>query len=157
MCVKEILDKSNEGEVMFIRGKTVGITEPSVAKFNRLKVASALFADETGRIDLDLWEDHISAVQFGQVYSVGPACPSATVVGQEEGLNDGAHNHHSRRNGRIFIKNSSDVRRRIERRVCFKYFDDPKFSVCREGGDVSSVHVVLQKNSASNGFLSCTM
>ena len=43
---------------MSIRGKIVGVAEPTVTKSRGLRVANALFADETGKIELDLWEGH---------------------------------------------------------------------------------------------------
>ena len=70
--VKEILESCNEGEVMCVRGKIVGMGEASTARSNKLRVANAVFADQTGRIDLDLWEDHINAVQVGKVYCICP-------------------------------------------------------------------------------------
>lgn len=70
--VKEILESCNEGKVMCVRGKIVGIGKVSTATSNKLKVANVVFADETGRIDLNLWEDHITAVQVGKVYSICP-------------------------------------------------------------------------------------
>ena len=70
--VKEILESCNEGKVMCVRGKIVGIGKVSTATSNKLKVANVVFADETGRIDLNLWEDHITAVQAGKVYSICP-------------------------------------------------------------------------------------
>ena len=70
--VKEILESCNEGEVMCVRGKIVGIGEVSIVTSNKLMVANAMFADEMGRIDLDQWEDHITAVQVGKVYFICP-------------------------------------------------------------------------------------
>ena len=43
-----------------------------MTKSRGLKVATALFADETGKIELDLWEDHIFAVEVGRVYTISP-------------------------------------------------------------------------------------
>ena len=65
MAVREIIDNSNEGDLMSIRGKIVGVAEPM-----GLKVANALFADETGKTELDLWEGHISAVEVGCAYTI---------------------------------------------------------------------------------------
>ena len=72
ILVREIIDKFNEGDLMSIRGKIVGVAEPTVTKSRGLKVANALFADETGKIELDLWESHISAVEVGRVYTISP-------------------------------------------------------------------------------------
>ena len=72
MAVREIIDNSNEGDLMSIRGKIVGVAEPTVTKSRGLKVANALFADETGKIELDLWEGHISAVEVGCAYTISP-------------------------------------------------------------------------------------
>lgn len=71
-AVREIIENFNEGDLMSIHGKVVGVAEPAVTKSRGLKVASALFADETGKIELDLWEDHISAVEVGRVYTISP-------------------------------------------------------------------------------------
>ena len=70
MAVREIIDNSNEGDLMSIRGKIVGVAEPTVTKSRGLKVANALFADETGKTELDLWEGHISAVEVGCAYTI---------------------------------------------------------------------------------------
>ena len=72
MAVREIIDNSNEGDLMSIRGKIVGVAEPTVTKSRGLKVANALFAYETGKIELDLWEGHISAVEVGRAYTMSP-------------------------------------------------------------------------------------
>ena len=63
MAVREIIDNSNEGDLMSIRGKIVGVAEPTVTKSRGLKVANALFADETG---------HISAVKVCRAYTISP-------------------------------------------------------------------------------------
>ena len=70
-AVREIIDNFNKGDLMSIRGKIVGIAEP-VTKSRGLRVANALFADETGKIELDLWEGHISDVEVGRVYTISP-------------------------------------------------------------------------------------
>ncbi len=70
--MKEFLESCNKGEVMCVRGKIIGIGKASSARSNKLKVADAEFADQTGRIDLNLWEYHITAVQVGRVYSICP-------------------------------------------------------------------------------------
>ena len=72
MAVREIIENFNEGDLMTIRGKVVGVAEPTVTKSRGLKVATALFADETGKIELDLWEDHIFAVEVGRMYTISP-------------------------------------------------------------------------------------
>lgn len=78
--VKDIPESCNEGEMMCVHGKIVGIGEVSNVTSNKLKVANAVFADETGRIDLDLWEDHITAVQVGSLFYL--SCASSTVAVQ---------------------------------------------------------------------------
>jgi len=72
ILVREIIDKFNEGDLMSICGKIVGVAEPTVTKSRGLKVANALFADEMGKIELDLWEGHISAVEVGHMYTISP-------------------------------------------------------------------------------------
>ena len=59
MAVREITDNSNEGDLMSICGTIVGVAEPAATKSMGLKVANALLADETGNIELDLWNGHI--------------------------------------------------------------------------------------------------
>ena len=49
-AVIEIIENFNEGELMTIRGKIVGVAEPTETKSRGLKVANTLFADETGKI-----------------------------------------------------------------------------------------------------------
>ncbi len=71
--VKEILKSCNKGEVMCVCGKIIGMGKASIARSNKLKVANAEFADQTGRFDLDLWEDHITAIQVVIVSSICPA------------------------------------------------------------------------------------
>ena len=71
-AVREIIDNFNEGDLMSIRDKIVGVAEPTVTQSRGLRVANALFANERGKIELDLWEGHISDVEVGRVYTISP-------------------------------------------------------------------------------------
>ena len=57
---------------MTVRGKIVNVNSPTVVTANQLQIASPVIADATGTITLDLWQQHISAVQVGHVYKVSP-------------------------------------------------------------------------------------
>ena len=46
--------------------------EPTLVAANQLQIASAVIADATGTITLDLWQQHISAVQAGHVHKISP-------------------------------------------------------------------------------------
>ena len=73
VSVKDILDGSNnEGELVSVRGKIIHVNSPTLVAANQLQIASAVIADATGTITLDLWQQHISAVQDGHVYKVSP-------------------------------------------------------------------------------------
>lgn len=100
--------------------------EASIARSNKLEVANAVFADQMGRRDLDLWEDHTTAVSWESVFCL--SCASLIVVGQEEDLHGGAHNHQTRKHGCTFMTDCTGFGR-IGRRVCFKHSSDPLISV----------------------------
>ena len=57
---------------MSICRKIVGVAGPTVTKSRGLRVANSLFADDTGKIELDLWDGHISDVEVGHVYTISP-------------------------------------------------------------------------------------
>ena len=68
VSVKEIMTAAMEGEYIGVRGKIGSIDSSTVVSSRQLKVACALFADETGTIGLDLWQEHVSSVSAGKVY-----------------------------------------------------------------------------------------
>ena len=73
VSVKDIMEApSNEGELVSVRGKIIHVNSPSLVTANQLQIASAVLADATGTITLDLWQQHISAVQVGHVYNISP-------------------------------------------------------------------------------------
>lgn len=74
MCtaVAEILQSSNEWDLVKFCGKAVHVGEASVVSKKLLKLVEATFADGTGTISVDLWEQHIDMVKCGKVYSISP-------------------------------------------------------------------------------------
>ena len=84
MAVREI---TNEGDLITIRGKVVGVAEPTVTKSTGLKVATAFLQMKWvklnwiyGRIIFLLWK-------LATVHHI--SCTSVTVVGKEESLYSG--------------------------------------------------------------------
>ena len=52
------------------------------------------------------------------------------VVREEESLYSGEQYYQNGRDEGMFVINSAGDGRRNTRRICFKHFNDPKFSVC---------------------------
>ena len=70
ISIKTVLDTANnESDQVVVRGKITHMTAPSVASQYQLKLVNAVFADGSGTITLDLWEQHISTVTVGNVYT----------------------------------------------------------------------------------------
>lgn len=73
VSIKSIMETpNNEGKRVTVRGKIIHMNTPTVVSSYQLKIASAFLADESGRITLELWEQHISAVTVGEVYTISP-------------------------------------------------------------------------------------
>ena len=67
VTIKEILDLSDEWQIVSLCAKAIHIGETTVAGVKRLNLAQATFADVTGSILIDLWEDQIKLVEPGSV------------------------------------------------------------------------------------------
>lgn len=70
LSVQSIVADADVGDYVNTRVKVLTVGTPSTLPGKNLKVAIAKVADNTGTIDLDLWENNISTVKEGKVYSV---------------------------------------------------------------------------------------
>ncbi len=68
VTIKEILDLSDEWQIVSLCAKAIHVGEATVVGAKRLNLAQATFADVTGSILIDLWEDQIKLVEPGSVY-----------------------------------------------------------------------------------------
>ena len=69
--IKEILESREEWENVSMCGKAVHVGEMSVVGAKKLKLVQCTFADTTGSIQVDIWQDHIPLVESGKVYTMG--------------------------------------------------------------------------------------
>lgn len=68
-AVKEILESCEEWDTVCIRGKAVHLAEMTeVGGQKKLKLMQTTFADETGSIAADIWEQHTSMIETGKLY-----------------------------------------------------------------------------------------
>ena len=70
LSVQSIIANADVGDYVNTRVKVLSVGTPSTLPGKNLKVTVAKLADNTGTIDLDLWENNISTVKEGKVYSV---------------------------------------------------------------------------------------
>ena len=68
LTVKEILDSSDQWQIVSLCAKAIHVVETTIVGAKRLHLAHAAFADVTGSILVDLWEDQIALVKPGNVY-----------------------------------------------------------------------------------------
>ena len=68
----QILSWCSEWDSVTLCGKAIRINESTNVASGNLTVAQALFADTTGIIKVDLWEQNISKVAIGNVYQISP-------------------------------------------------------------------------------------
>ena len=69
--IADILSSSSEWDCVTLYGKAVYISASNVVSTN-LQVAEVIFADNSGIIKVDLWEENISKVEVGKVYQISP-------------------------------------------------------------------------------------
>ena len=61
VSVKDILDGwNNKGGLLLVCGKIIHINSPTLVATNQLQIASAVIADATETITLDLWQQNIN-------------------------------------------------------------------------------------------------
>ena len=68
LTVKEILDSSDQWQIVSLCVKAIHVGETTVVGAKRLHLVHVTFADVTGSIFIDLWEDQIALVKPGNVY-----------------------------------------------------------------------------------------
>ena len=72
VSIEDILSCSNEWDNVTLSGKVVCVGDISTVGAKQLKVAETTFADSTGSIVVDIWEQHIPMIENGKVYRVTP-------------------------------------------------------------------------------------
>ena len=72
VSIEDILSRTNEWENVTLSGKVVRVGDISTVGAKQLKSAETTFADSTGTIVVDIWEQHIPMVENGKVYRIAP-------------------------------------------------------------------------------------
>ena len=68
----QILNSPSDWNKVTICGKIVHMCDQELAGRNKLRLARATFADTTGTIVIDLWEENIAVIKIGTVYRIAP-------------------------------------------------------------------------------------
>mgnify|MGYP001798203020 FL=1 len=69
--IKDIISSCSQWDYVTLYVKAILINDPNVVSSN-LRVAQSYFADNTGTIQVDVWEDSITNVDVGKVYKMTP-------------------------------------------------------------------------------------
>ena len=69
--IKDIISSCSQWDYVTLYVKAILINDPNVVSSN-LRVAQSYFADNTGTIQVDVWEDNITNVDVGKVYKMTP-------------------------------------------------------------------------------------
>ena len=73
LSVAQILNSSSDWDKVTIYGKIVHMCDQELAGQNKLRLARATFADTTGTIAIDLWEEeNIAVIKIVTVYRIAP-------------------------------------------------------------------------------------
>lgn len=72
VSIGDILSRCNEWENVTLKGKVVRVGDTKIVGAKELKLAEVTFADSTGSIAVDVWEQHIPMIENGKVYRVTP-------------------------------------------------------------------------------------
>ena len=72
LSVAQILNSSSDWDKVTIYGKIVHMCDQELAGQNKLRLARATFADTTGTIAIDLWEENFAVIKIGTVYRIAP-------------------------------------------------------------------------------------
>ena len=72
LSVAQILNSSSDWDKVTIYGKIVHMCDQELAGQNKLRLARATFADSTGTIAIDLWEENFAVIKIGTVYRIAP-------------------------------------------------------------------------------------
>lgn len=72
LSVAQILNSSSDWDKVTIYGKIVHMCDQELAGRNKLRLARATFADTTGTIAIDLWEENFAVIKIGTVYRIAP-------------------------------------------------------------------------------------
>ena len=72
LSVAQILNSSSDWDKVTICGKIVHMSDQELAGRNKPRLARATFADTTGTIAIDLWEENIAMIKIGTVYRIAP-------------------------------------------------------------------------------------
>ena len=72
LSVAQILNSSSDWDKVTIYGKIVHVCDQELAGQNKLRLARATFADSTGTIAIDLWEENFAVIKIGTVYRIAP-------------------------------------------------------------------------------------
>lgn len=72
VSIEDILSRTNEWENVTLSGKVVRVGDISTVGARELKLAETTFADSTGTIVVDIWEQQIPMIEIGKVYRIAP-------------------------------------------------------------------------------------
>ena len=70
ISIEEIVNNREPSDSVALRGKASYVCETSIVGPRHLKLAEAIFADKTGKITVDLWENRICLIQAGQMFTI---------------------------------------------------------------------------------------
>ncbi len=70
--ISSILESCNKWDGVTLYAKAIHTNLRTVVNNTNLQVAEAVFADNTGIIKVDLWEQNISKAEVGKVYQISP-------------------------------------------------------------------------------------
>ncbi len=70
--IRSLLESCNKWDCVTLYAKAVHTNPSTVVNNTNLEVAEAVFADNSGIIKVDLWEQNISKVEVGKVYQISP-------------------------------------------------------------------------------------
>ncbi|CAB4023831.1 Hypothetical predicted protein [Paramuricea clavata] len=68
--IEEILNNREPSDSVALRAKAIYVAETTVVGAKNLKLAQAIFADSSGKIRVDLWENQIPLIQAGQMFTI---------------------------------------------------------------------------------------
>ena len=68
MTILQVVKKSDEWNLVTLKGKVVTVKDPVIVGERKLKLAEAVFADANGSIALDIWEAMIDTIKEGNCY-----------------------------------------------------------------------------------------
>lgn len=70
--MNKIVSSCNEWDVVTFSRKAVHVTQMEITPSQKLKLAKGTFADKSGIIQVDIWEQFIPMIQEGKIYQISP-------------------------------------------------------------------------------------